>query len=79
MDVLVGFVVGQVDGLLLAAAAPDTAPVRADEGQRRRRAPLLTRMRPTLTVTPTAEGLRFTLQLPVRGLVTIPDVREPAG
>jgi TetR/AcrR family tetracycline transcriptional repressor len=76
IGVLVGFVVGQVDGLLPAAAAPDGGSVPADEGQRRLRAPLLTQMRPALTATPAAQGLRFTLQLLVRGLSAVPDGQE---
>jgi TetR/AcrR family tetracycline transcriptional repressor len=78
IGVLVGFVVGQVDGLLPAATAPGTAPVVADEGQRHRRAPLLTQLRPTLTATPAAQGLRFTLILLVRGLSALPEGRDLA-
>lgn len=79
IGVVVGFVVGQVDGLLPAAASPDPARVLADEGQRHRRAPLLTQMRPTLTATPAAQGLRFTLQLLVHGLRALPGSSSPTS
>lgn len=67
LGLTIGFMAGQVDGLLPQPPAADR-PTRDDEQRRSNCAPLLTEMTPALDSTDPEQALRFTLRLCIEGL-----------